>query len=168
MPPMLVNIFLYCPALRRKSHNWNRILFYQRRTNRNVAVSLSYSPLEEPLLTFLISDGSFTAIDIHPHSQTVDIGEFHNLKLIPNKQKNDMVEIPLSISLGPGLVWDDVYAKLVVRWIQSVTCPWSFGRFLMLIERSFEWVISQGALTSSEVALAVGAFSDLDPKPSHS
>ena len=24
--------------------------------------------------------------------------------------------------LGTGLIWDDVYAKLVVRWIQSVTC----------------------------------------------
>ena len=91
----------------------------------------------------------------------MDIGKFYSLRLVPSEQENDMVEIPLSISLGPGLVWDDVYAKLVVRW--SLVLDLSFGRFLMLIERSFEWAISQWALTSSEVALVVGAFSDFDP-----
>ena len=53
----------------------------------------------------------------------MDIGKFYSLRLVLSEQENDMVEIPLSISLGTGLVWDDVYAKLVVRWIQSVACP---------------------------------------------
>lgn len=115
------------------------------------------------IIAHVACDGSFSAINVHPKSQTVDLGKSTS----SGHEEGDGTEHPTL--LGTGLIWDEVYAKLVVRCSLGLRQPGSadllfpclfLGRFLVLIERSLGWMISRWELTSSEVVLPVSAFYD--------